>query len=379
MKAKSIKGKSVSEIQFQLESSLSDEFNPSIAFLFVTGKIDWQKARNLLDKKGIDVFGAITPPAFDDKEILTEGIVILLLDINPDFYKIVLQDNQQNSLSESVSRIGKIGKDSFSNPAFLIAVSDLRNSGDEIIKQFIEVVGKDIVIMGGFSGNPQTWHGEVFTNKSSSSDGIISLILDQEKVDVKGVAISGWQAVGTDKTVTESEGNWMLAIDNQPAVEVLKKFVGKQIIDDSGSETMIKIDTTTYVLQSKREGDSPAFIATLEYDTKRGGILCSTPIKVGTKFRFSLPPDFEVVDRVIETASRLKENELPEADALIVFSCIGRHITLGPLAESEIKGLSETWEIPTAGFFSLGEFGRVEGGRPEYHGTTCSWVALKEK
>jgi len=379
MKAKSIKGISIQEIQNRLENSLLDGYKPTIAFVFVTGNIDWQNVRDLLDKKEIEVFGAITPPAFDDTGILEEGIVILLLDINTDFYKIVLVDNQQNSLLESVSRISKTGKGSFSNPAFLIAVSDLRNSGDEIIKSFIDFVGKDIVIMGGFSGNPQTWHGEIFTNKSSSSDGIISLIIDQDKVDVKGVAISGWQSVGTDKTVTESDGNWMLSIDNQPAIEVLKKFVGKQIIDDTGPESTIKIDTTTYVLQAKREGDSPAFVATLEYDTKRGGILCSTPIKVGTKFRFSLPPDFEVVDRVIETASRLKENELPEADALIVFSCIGRHITLGPLAENEIKGLSQTWKIPIAGYFSLGEFGRVEGGRPEYHGTTCSWVALKEK
>jgi len=74
-----------------------------------------------------------------------------------------------------------------------------------------------------------------------------------------------------------------------------------------------------------------------------------------------------------------KETELPEADVMIIFTCIGRIITLGPMAEDEIKGLAQTWEKPTAGFFSLGEFGRVEGGRPEYHATTCSWVALKER
>ena len=49
------------------------------------------------------------------------------------------------------------------------------------------------------------------------------------------------------------------------------------------------------------------------------------------------------------------------------------------MAEDEIKGLAKTWEVPSAGFFSFGEFGRVQGGKPEYHGTTCSWVALKEK
>jgi len=27
----------------------------------------------------------------------------------------------------------------------------------------------------------------------------------------------------------------------------------------------------------------------------------------------------------------------------------------------------------------LGEFGKLDDTRPEYHGTTVSWVALKEK
>jgi hypothetical protein len=32
-----------------------------------------------------------------------------------------------------------------------------------------------------------------------------------------------------------------------------------------------------------------------------------------------------------------------------------------------------------AGFLSLGEFGKLDDNRPELHGTTVSWVALKEK
>jgi small ligand-binding sensory domain FIST len=44
-----------------------------------------------------------------------------------------------------------------------------------------------------------------------------------------------------------------------------------------------------------------------------------------------------------------------------------------------LEGLAGTWKKPMAGFFSLGEFGSVAGGKPEFHGTTCSWMALKEK
>jgi class 3 adenylate cyclase len=38
-----------------------------------------------------------------------------------------------------------------------------------------------------------------------------------------------------------------------------------------------------------------------------------------------------------------------------------------------------TWNKPMAGFYSLGEFGKVDDSPPQFHGTTVSWVALKEK
>ena len=53
--------------------------------------------------------------------------------------------------------------------------------------------------------------------------------------------------------------------------------------------------------------------------------------------------------------------------------------SLGPMIDKELEGLTQTWDKPMIGFFSLGEFGCAEGGVPEFHGTTCSWVAIKEK
>ena len=52
---------------------------------------------------------------------------------------------------------------------------------------------------------------------------------------------------------------------------------------------------------------------------------------------------------------------------------------LGPMLSAELDGLAATWNKPMAGFFSLGEFGKLDNSRPEFVGTTVSWVALKEK
>ena len=116
----------------------------------------------------------------------------------------------------------------------------------------------------------------------------------------------------------------------------------------------------------------------LLWNTEDQSIMVGGPVKEGSLFRFSLPPDLEVIDSVIESSMALKENELPDADAMLIFSCIGR-LSLGPMSSSELDGLTATWNKPMAGFFSLGEFGKLDDSRPEFHGTTVSWVALKEK
>ncbi len=91
-------------------------------------------------------------------------------------------------------------------------------------------------------------------------------------------------------------------------------------------------------------------------------------------FVLHYPRIFDVIDTVVE-----KEKYMPDADALIVFSCVGRLGSLGPMVSAEIEGLAATWNKPMIGFFSLGEFGKVDDSQCEFHGTTLSWVALKEK
>ncbi|HQU56618.1 MAG TPA: FIST C-terminal domain-containing protein, partial [Chitinophagaceae bacterium] len=99
----------------------------------------------------------------------------------------------------------------------------------------------------------------------------------------------------------------------------------------------------------------------------------------GTKFWFSMPPDFDIVDEILDEATQLKNANQSEADALLIFSCAGRQPVLGPLVTAENDGLANLLNTPMAGFFTYGEYGRTKKGKQEYHSGACCWVALKEK
>ena len=70
---------------------------------------------------------------------------------------------------------------------------------------------------------------------------------------------------------------------------------------------------------------------------------------------------------------------MPEADALVVFSCAGRLVSLGPLMSEEIEGVRNVWDVPMAGMFSNAELARATDGNLEMHNLTTCCVLLKER
>jgi hypothetical protein len=174
--------------------------------------------------------------------------------------------------------------------------------------------------------------------------------------------------VGTERKITGCNGNWVYTIDDQPALDVVKKFLGSEMTVN-----------TNYPLQVQRASGKPMMRPIILWNEEEKSVMLGAPAEEGALFRFSLPPDFEVIDAVIESTRSVKENELPDADAMLIFSCIGRLSQLGPMISAELEGLAATWNKPIAGFFSLGEFGKLDDNKPEFHGTTVSWAALKEK
>jgi len=378
MQAKSIKGKSTAAIKTALIESIADGFKPTLAFVFLTELEEIDAVTKMLDAAGIAVFGASTSEKFTDQGLEPEGIVALLLDMNPANFKIVLKDFTSATVYESACEVGALGKKNFAHPAFIISAADIKITAEDIIKGLLVNAGNNVTVAGGMAGEAVNFTGTVFTNNVKTNSGLLSLILDEDKIDVKGMAVSGWKAVGTEKKITKCEGSWIYTIDNEPAMNLIKKFLGKEIVSGNTSKGLIPLDIN-FPIQIQRESGKAMMRPFLLWNTEDQSIMVGGPVKEGSLFRFSLPPDLEVIDSVIESSMALKENELPDADAMLIFSCIGRLSSLGPMSSSELDGLTATWNKPMAGFFSLGEFGKLDDSRPEFHGTTVSWVALKEK
>jgi hypothetical protein len=379
MKAKSIKGNSTAEIKTALSQCTIDGFIPTLAIVFISIKQDRSGICKILDDEGIAVFGATTNGQFVDEETQSASIVLLLMDINADYFSILFDEYPNKNYRAKAKDVAKASLKLFDHPAFLISCSNTETDAEALLLGFEDIIGKNVNVYGGAAGDDYTFSEQfVFTNVKESNRGMVVLVVDEDKIKIKGRATCGWNAVGTIRTVTKSEGNHVYTVDDIPPLDLTVKYGGIQNVTPENTNLIIEI-ASTLPLQMQREKGDPVMRPGLLIDWNDGSFYCSGSVPQGCKVRFSLPPDFDVVEKVISNCAALKATEMPEADAVIIFSCAGRQVALGPMIQQEVEGLKHIWNAPMAGFFSNAELARATGGNLEMHNLTTCVIALKEK
>jgi hypothetical protein len=387
MKARSIKGKNAGEIRAALEQSMADGFLPTLAIVFLSVKQDLETISGLLNEKGIQVFGATTAGEFIDGDIESGSVVMLLLDMNPAYFKIEFLETNIERTLETAIKLGIAGREAFTKPSLIIATGGVFIDGEKIIEGILQGFGehtistqREVTVFGGMAGDDLL--GEkplVFTNGKSRDNAIIALIIDEDKIEVSGIATCGWKAIGTTKTVTKSENNIVYTIDDKPALDMLMKYLGVEVKLEGNKEIVTFQSSWYYPLQVERENLDPVIRTARFANTKDRSLICTGNVPQGAMIRFSLPPDFDAIEKVVEECREFKEDTQPAADALIMFSCVSRHLSFGSLIKEEIDQVQQVWKAPMAGFFTYGEYGRSKTGKHEFHNNTCCLVTLKEK
>jgi len=385
MKAKSISGKSAKEIQSAMQKCLADGYKPTLAIVFISIKQDRKAVCEILSKENIDILGATSSGEFINGHQSEGEMVVMLLDIDKADYSILIEDIGERNIEEAATQFANRGLQKFTKPAFILCSTMISANGkivdgEGLVRSIEKIAGAGVSLFGGMAGDDITFTGTyVFTNDRSTDYGFAALVLNEEKIELNGMAFSGWKPLGVSRTITKSEANLIYTIGDQPALETYLRFLGGE---KSSADDQIKFFDTIgvhYPIQLDREGREPKMCAPIGYDKDKKALICESEVPQGSTFRFSTPPDFEIIDTVISKAVALKKETNADVDALLIFSCAGRLSALGPMAQQENEGLQQVWNVPMAGFYTYGEFGKGINGKHEFHSTTNSWVALKEK
>ena len=300
----------------------------------------------------------------------------MLLDIKKADFVLYHEETKNNNTYEISKHAAKFAKTKFKNPAMVAVTSSIKADGVSVVEGINDEMKRNITFYGGMAGGDlQTIVTYIFTNNKLTDDGALFLIINNDKIKVSGIASSGWETVGIEKTVTKAKGNIVYTIDDMPALDLFLKYYN--IKEESFENAMSEIGTQT-PLQVIQEGKHPVLRAAMFPNKEDRSILFGGRIPEGAKVKFSIRPSFEIIDKTINEVKSL-QTKVPKADALIMFSCGSRYNAFGPLMEDEVKGIKDIWDAPLAGFFSWGEYGNALNEATNYHNETCILVVLKEK
>lgn len=375
MKAKNIFGEKIEEIKTKFFDTIADGFAPKLAIVFSSISQDRKAIVAFFNEQKVDVFGATTAGEIIDDEVMENNTVIMLLDINRNNYKIFCAASD-NTFKVS-NEMAKFAKSTFKDPSIIVVSSGLTIDAEQIING-VQDYDKSIPLFGGLAADDLTMKGSyVFSNNYESSTGLIGLILDNEKINVKGLATSGWDNIGIEKTITKSEGNIVYSIDDEPAVDVFVKYFQFTESVDNTAE-IIAQNFAQYPLQLTKENGNKVLRAPLMVDIESRALIFAGGIPQGSKVKFSVQPGFDLIEKTTERVRVLKAG-IPKADAMIMFSCKARHMALGPMTGDEAGMIRNIWDKPLIGFFTYGEIGTAKDSTCDFHNETCSMVILEEK
>jgi hypothetical protein len=371
MKAQTLAAASVETLERQLTTLRSGQFTPTLAIVFAAVAHDLAEVARVFREAGVDVFGASSAGEIivggAGESIRERHIVALVLDLERPAYGVRLLETDGRGWHELGVAAGRWARASFDRGPILIMGTGLTSDGEQIVRGVLREAGADTPAFGGLAGDDQFAQTYVFTSRKVSSEGVIALAFDGDRVALDGVATSGWVAVGAEKTVTSAEGNIVHTIDGVPAMDVYKDYLGVS------SDTDLLIGE--YPLQLQRDGYAVLRAALAAAPGSRSLVYGGT-VPQGSKVRFSCSPGIAITEHALSEVREFQQR-VPAADALLLFSCKARHIALGPLAEDEVEPIQQLWNAPMVGFYTYGEIGRSARGATDFHNETCVLVTLR--
>lgn len=259
--------------------------------------------------------------------------------------------------------------------SIFILSDGLNINGSQLAKGFKETI-PNIVVTGGLAADnasfENTW---VIVDNKPTSDYITAVGFYGKEFNVGHASGGGWKKFGIDRMVTQAVANVLYKLDEEPALEVYKKYLG-----DKSDE--LPASGLLYPLMIKEEGYSEAKVRTiLGINEKEQSITFAGDIPNGSEVMFMKATFDELVEGAKSSGNDLLKFDFKGKNtACIAVSCVGRKLVMGQKIEDELEVVKEALkeDVPLVGYYSYGEVSPLNDGTCDLHNQTMTLTLFWE-
>ncbi|WP_159441240.1 FIST signal transduction protein [Desulfopila aestuarii] len=261
--------------------------------------------------------------------------------------------------------------------ALLLLFADgLTINADKLYRGLHSSLPSHIDVVGGTAGNDfQQNITYQFCNGRVVSDGVCGVLLHGDFRYTIGVT-HGSRPLGLSHTITRAEGNVIWEIDHVPALDVLKKFLGVERVQDVSQILNLFEIGEEFPGQGYCENILNRAIINVE---EAGGLRLAVEIPEGTRVRITRRDRRLILQRTREmTETMTRELQDWRSATYLYFNCSGRGSYLFGSPEPDVDMVREvlTPESRMIGFFTFGEFAPINN-RNYFHNFTGVLVGME--
>jgi len=275
---------------------------------------------------------------------------------------------------EAASKMSKMTIKEDLSHLFILS-EGLNVNGSDLAKGFRDGLPLKISVTGGLAGDgskfQSTW---VLDKEGIPRSNQLSALAFYGKWEVGFGSMGGWDSFGVERQVTKSKNNILYEIDNKPALDLYKSYLGERQIDLPSSGLL-------FPLSMRVSGDDPPVVRTiLSVNEEDKSLIFAGEIPENSYVKLMKANIDRLIDgaenAALVTRKSIKEN--PELAILI--SCFGRRLVLKQLVEEEVETVNQTLSPRTSvGFYSYGELAPfAKGLRCELHNQTMTITTFRE-
>ncbi len=232
---------------------------------------------------------------------------------------------------------------------------------------------------GGLAGDGDKFEKTLVVDNSGEalSNEIAAVGFYGDAIRVGYGSMGGWDIFGIERSVTKSKNNVLYEIDNQPALDLYKSFLGDKAAELPASGLLFPLSMR---VESSKEPLVRTILAINEEDKS---LTFAGDIPEGAQVKLMKAN----IDRLIDGAENAaKTSVVPlnnkKAALAILISCVGRKLVLKQLVEEEVESVRAIVgdDSTITGFYSYGEIAPfLAGAQCELHNQTMTITTFTEE
>jgi hypothetical protein len=247
-------------------------------------------------------------------------------------------------------------------------------NGSDLVMGIQQFLPQNVIITGGLAGDGDKFAKTlVGLNEPPTEGKIVAIGFYGENLKVTYGSVGGWDPFGVERLITRSEGNVLYELDEKPALDIYKTYLGEYAEELPGSALLFPLSIRT------SESEFPVVRTILGVNEGDKSLTFAGNMPKGA-FAQLMKANF---DRLIEGASNAAKNSLGTSspDLAILISCVGRKLVLNQRIEEEVEVVRSAYGNHTAitGFYSYGEISpSFNFMKCELHNQTMTITTLTE-